>query len=97
MGCKSAVNTSTTPYVAYSYANGAANHIRKTGMTTPDGLSLTYDYGSSGSIDDRVSRVRAIKEGSTDRVVYSYLGLDQRVEIEYDQPGVEMSWVGTSG
>jgi RHS repeat-associated protein len=92
-----AVNTSTTPYVEYSYANGAANHIRKTGMITPDGLSLTYDYGSSGSMDDRVSRVRAIKEGSTDRVVYSYLGLDQRVEIEYDQPGVEMSWVGTSG
>jgi len=64
--------------VQYSYADGSSNTIRPTTITYPDGRVITYDYGSSDSTDDALSRVGSIVDddaGSTHLADYSYLGL----------------------
>lgn len=43
------VNTSTTPSVGYTYADGTTNTIRSTGLVYPNGRELTYAYGDTGS------------------------------------------------
>ena len=81
-----AVNTSTSMKVQYAYADGSANHVRQTSLTYPNGRMITYDYGSSGSIDDVLSRVRAIKDGSLELAVYSYVGAQTFVQVDYTEP-----------
>ena len=65
--------------------------IRLTKMTYPDGRELNYNYGSSGSTDDALSRVASLidDDGSTHLVDYSYLGVATRfVKTDYTQPDV---------
>jgi hypothetical protein len=52
-----AVNTSTSPKVQYSFADGSANTTRPTGLTYPSGRVVNYRYGSSGGANDRLSRI----------------------------------------
>jgi RHS repeat-associated protein len=93
-----AVNTSTTPKVQYAYDNGSANEIRRNAVTYPDGTEVDYSYGSSGGMDDVLSRVAAIEEGSTMLAEYSYLGLNQMVITDYSgQPGVELTYYTSGG
>jgi YD repeat-containing protein len=95
-----AVNTSTTPKVQYGYANGSANTIRPTTLTYPDGRVLTYDYGSTDSMADALSRIESIVDddvSSTHLVDYSYLGLSKFVETDYTEPDMEYTLVGTAG
>lgn len=84
-----AVNTSTTPKVLYSYADGSANTIRPTLITYPNGRELTYNYGSSNGINDAASRIESIVDddgGSTHLADYEYLGLSAIVEVDYAEP-----------
>jgi YD repeat-containing protein len=95
-----AVNTSTTPKVQYGYANGSANTIRPTTLTYPDGRVLTYDYGSTDSMSDALSRIASIVDddaGSTHLADYSYLGLSTFVETDYTEPDIKYTLVGTAG
>jgi len=72
------VNTSTTPKVQYAYADGSSNTIRPTTITYPDGRVITYEYGTSGGVNNAASRVGSIVDddvGSTHLADYSYLGL----------------------
>ena len=95
-----AVNTSTTPKVQYSFANGSDNTIRLTTLTYPDGRVLTYNYGTSDEIDDALSRVAALVDddmSSTHLADYSYLGLRNFVEVDYTEPDVEYTLIGTAG
>jgi len=71
-----AVNTSTSLKVQYAYEDGTDNNVRLTTMTYPDGRELNYDYGSSGSTGDALSRVASLidDDGTTHLVDYSYLG-----------------------
>ena len=74
---------STTPKVQYGYANGSANTIRPTGLMYPNGRELTYDYGTSGGIDDRSSRIASIiDDDDTHLVDYQYLGRQSFVDQE---------------
>ena len=94
------VNTSTTPKVQYGYANGSANTVRPTTLTYPDGRVLTYSYGSANSTPDALSRIAGIVDddgGSTHLANYSYLGLGTFVEVDYTEPDVEYTLVGTAG
>jgi hypothetical protein len=52
------VNTSTTPKVCYDYADGSANHTRRTKIAYPNGrvLHCGYDSGAAGA-DDCLSRM----------------------------------------
>jgi len=90
-----AVNTSTTPKVQYAYSEmaGGANHSRLVSMTYPNGRVITYDYGTVVGLDDRISRLNAIKDGSTTLEGYSYLGLGTVVERLHPESGVDLSYV----
>ena len=94
-----AVNLSTTPEVAYVYADGSANTIRPTTMTYPNGRVLTFDYGASQSPADAASRVNALidNDGATQLVAYSYLDASAFVIANSPQPNVQYTLVGTAG
>ncbi|MCA9162208.1 MAG: hypothetical protein KDA62_04485 [Planctomycetales bacterium] len=94
------MNTSTTPKVQYGYASGAANTIRPTSLTYPDGRTLTYDYGAADSMPDALSRIAAIVDddgSSTHLADYSYLGLRSFVEVDYTEPDIRYTLIGTAG
>src|SRR5256886_869152 len=92
------VNTSTTPKVQYAYADGSANHIRRTSMTYPNGRALTYDFGTAGGINDILSRLEAIKEGTTTYAGYAYLGANRGIKASYaTQPGVDLTYIKQTG
>jgi hypothetical protein len=66
-----------------SYADGSANTTRPTALTYPNGRELTYDYGTSGSIDDHASRIASVvDEDATHLVDYLYLGRQSFVSQE---------------
>ncbi|MEZ6131590.1 MAG: hypothetical protein R3C59_23210 [Planctomycetaceae bacterium] len=58
-----------------------------------------YDYDSSGSMADALSRVASVVDddgSSTHLADYSYLGLRTFVETDYTEPDVEYT-LGTAG
>ncbi|MEZ6131585.1 MAG: hypothetical protein R3C59_23185 [Planctomycetaceae bacterium] len=94
------VNVMSTPSVQYGFASGADNTIRPTSLTYPDGREILYDYDSSGSMADALSRVASVVDddgSSTHLADYSYLGLRTFVETDYTEPDVEYTLVGTAG
>jgi hypothetical protein len=86
-----AVNTASSPKVQYTYANGSANHVRLLTMIYPNGRVLTYDYASGA--DDVLSRVTALKISATALVTYTYVGVEDRVRVQYNEPGVELTYI----
>ena len=46
--------------MAYTYADESDNTIRPTGLVYPNGRELDYNYGTSGGIDDKTSRIASI-------------------------------------
>lgn len=94
------VNTLTTPKVQYGFANGSDNTIRPTTLTYPDSRVLTYNYGTTNDVDDALSRVAALVDdniASTHLVDYEYLGLVGVVDLDYTEPDVEYTLIGTTG
>ncbi|TWT37190.1 tRNA(Glu)-specific nuclease WapA precursor [Posidoniimonas corsicana] len=91
-----AVNTSTTPSVSYVYDDGAsagvAAHLRLTDLIYPNGRTVEYGYGSSGSIDDVLSRVATIGDGTNTHAAYEYLGLDALASEDYEEPEVKLDY-----
>jgi len=95
-----AVNTGTTPKVQYGYADGSGNTIRPTTLTYPNGRVITFDYGSGDSIPDAASRIASIIDddvSSTHLADYSYLGIATFVEVDYTEPDIKWTMVGTAG
>jgi|GEM_PF-2334687 len=90
----------TTPEVGYAYADGSSgNTARRTGMTYPDGRVLESGYGATDSADDLLSRVAslAITGESGNLAQYTYVGAARYVKIAYPEPGVQLSYIKTSG
>ena len=95
-----AVNTSNTPNVQYGYANGSANTIRQTSLTYPDGRVITYEYGSTDGMNDAASRIQSIVDddaSSTHLADYEYLGTGTFVEVDYTEPEIKYTLIGTAG
>ena len=94
-----AVSTGTSPKVQYGYANGSANTVRPTTMTYPDGRVLIYNYGAGSSMADALSRIAALIDdnGTTHLADYSYLGLGSFVEVDYTEPDIKYTLIGTAG
>jgi len=94
-----AVSTSTTPKVQYAYADGGANHVRPLSRTYPNGRVLAYTYGRAGGTDDAANRVAALidNDGTTHLADYSYLGEGSVVEVEYTEPDLKYTLMGTAG
>ncbi len=71
-------NYSRVEEIAYPFGGDETDHV-------------AYGYGESGSIDDILSRVRAIGAGGlTDAVEYHYLGLSRHVVADYLEPDVQL-------
>ena len=95
-----AVNTSTTPKVQYAYANGSANTIRPTSITYPEGRVITYAYGTTNGTNDAASRIESIvgdDVASTHLADYAHLGQGLFVEVDYSEPDIKYTLVGTAG
>ncbi|MEI8381047.1 MAG: RHS repeat-associated core domain-containing protein [Planctomycetota bacterium] len=92
-----AVNTSTSPKVQYGYASGSANTIRSTGIAYPNGRVISYEYGTSNGINDAISRIDAVKDGSTALAQYSYLGNSTFVITDYTEPGIKWTLADLAG
>jgi hypothetical protein len=94
-----AVNTSTSPSVQYAYATGSANTIRPTSITYPSGRVLNLNYGTSGAMNDQLSRIGSLidNDGVTHLADYTYVGLDRIVQASSAQPGTELTYIAQSG
>ena len=87
-----AVNTSTSPSVQYTYADGSVNTVRRTGIIYPNGRVLNYVYNSGD--DDNLSRVSSLGDDSfSPLAAYTYLGASAIVVADYQQPGVQYSLI----
>jgi len=76
-----------------------ANTIRPTTITYPNGRVITYDYGSGDSIPDAASRIASIVDddvSSTHLADYEYLGLSSFIEVDYTEPEIKWTMVGTA-
>ncbi len=87
--------------VSYTYAKATSgrNTVRRTGMTMPNGASLTYTYlSAAGKLENDASRVSQVKVGTTVVAAYDYNGVAQVVGTDYPEPDVMwMQYGSTSG
>ena len=102
------VKDASTPYVGYNYDETAAGGeftkgLRLKSLRYPDGRLVHHTYGSNGSDADNLSRLDAIKDDSagspgTTLASFAYLGFEQVVIEEYEEPDVKLDlFGGTSG
>jgi RHS repeat-associated protein len=93
------VNTSTSVKVQYAYVDGSANTIRPTTVKYPNGRVLNYDYGSSGGMDDALSRIASLidNDGTTHLADYTRLGLNAFVQQDSAQPQITWSLINGAG
>jgi len=92
------VTVGTTPEVRYNYYHGGGNRIRMAGMTYPNGRSLTYNYGTTGGMNDACSRIESIinDSDSLNLATYQYLGASGFVNVASAQPGINWTLYGTT-
>jgi RHS repeat-associated protein len=88
-----------TPAVLYTYAGtSTSNSVRRTKITGH--ASTGYDYGATGGINDRLSRVESVVDSNDGSVTaeYTYIGTGSAVRLDYGEPQVMLDlWGGTSG
>jgi RHS repeat-associated protein len=91
-----------TPKVQYAYSEmaGGANHSRWVSMTYPNTAPvrlLSETYGAIGSLDDRISRLTSLSDGTGTLESYAYLGLGDVVQRSYPQPQVNLTYITPGG
>jgi RHS repeat-associated protein len=93
-----AVDTSTTPVVQYAYTemSGGVNNSRLVSITYPSGYELDYNYGDSGDLNDKISRLDSISDSGGTLESYKYLGLSTVVERDHPEPGVNLTYISQS-
>jgi RHS repeat-associated protein len=94
------VNISASPQVAYAYADGSDNHVRRTSIAYPNGRVLRYEY-STGD-DDVLGRLSFLADDSSGNVgthlaEYTYLGLSAAARVAYPQPNLRYDLAHGSG
>ena len=83
-----------TPVVTYTY--DPADNDRLTGITDPNGRTVTYNYDGNAGIDNIMDRVSSLSDDDGTIQSYTYLGLDTPVTFT-DGNGTELSYLGTVG
>ena len=78
---------------AYTEMAGGVNNSRLTSITYPDGYVVNYNYGTSGSLNDTISRLDSLSDSSGTLESYKYLGLDTVVERDHPQTGVNLTYI----
>jgi hypothetical protein len=61
------------------------------------GVQVPFVLGGFVACFDRASRVDAIQDGAQTLAEYQYLGLGSVVEVDYHEPDVRYTPVGTAG
>ncbi len=69
----------------------AAHGSRLTGITYPDNSSISYTYGSGGSLNDVIGRLDAMKQGAVTLSSFTYLGLS--TVVEEDEPTMKLTYI----
>lgn len=93
-----AIDLASTPKVSYGYSlTSGGNHSRPTSLTYPDGFVVGYGYDSG--IDNAISRLSRLSEGSGGPTLESfrYLGLGTVVERARPEVGITLSLVSQDG
>lgn len=62
-----------------SYGYDASKGSRATSITYPNQREINYDYGTG--LDDSISRVHAVNDGSTALESYTYLGMSRVIAV----------------
>lgn len=89
-----AVIPGTTPSVSMAYADGSGNTIRPASITYPNGRTITRDYGTTGSITDKMNQVSSlIDDDSTVLAVYERLGQNTIVQQTSAQPDLRYTLI----
>ncbi len=84
--------------LAQSEGTGIYRQLRGTGMTLPDGTSVSYAYSSAGSYhDDELGRVTTVQVGATYVAAYEYNGLATLVGTEYPEAELLYTRYNTGG
>lgn len=100
------VNTGTSPKVQYVYTEGGTdvsdNDSRLTKMIYPNGRVLRYEYGTTGALNEKVSRLayladEANNSPSTHIEEYSYLGASTVVVRNRPSANSKLTYVKLSG
>jgi len=91
-----AVNIATTLKVQYGY-DTMAHGSRIISMTYPNNTVLSYNYGSSGSLNDTISRLDSLSENSQTLEGYQYLGYGTVVVRSHPEDGIDLTYVQQTG
>ena len=86
--------TDSTPYVGYNY--DAGNGYRLASIDYPNGRTVSYNYGETGTADDSLNRLSTITDDSTGQTLaaYSYLGLNTVATEDFQQPKIKLDYSG---
>ncbi len=91
-----AVDTQNTPAVQYTYQDGAsgstAKYVRLAEVTYPAGQAIEYGYGTAGAVDDIMSRLATIGDGTDTYASYKYLGAGRVVVEDYEDIAVKLDY-----
>jgi RHS repeat-associated protein len=92
-----AVNTSSSMAVSYGYSD-AAHGSRLTSLTYPSGTELDYNYGTSDSLNDVISRLDHLvgpddSGGTVTLESYLYLGLSTVVQRTQNQANMMLTYI----
>lgn len=91
------VDTDTTPFVQYDYS-AISSGSRLASMTYPNGRIISYNYGSSGSLNDRITRLTSLSDSFVGGTVesYDYLGMNTVVQRSNPSTGVSLTYIGST-
>ena len=67
-------------------------------MTYPSGTVLNYNYGSANGLNDVISRLDNLSNGTTQTLeAYAYLGLSTVVDRMHPQDGIDLTYIKKIG
>ena len=104
----SGAKSGSTPYVGYNYDTSASGGeftkgLRPASLRYPNARLVHFTYGSSGSADDNLNRLQAIKDDSSGSpgatlASYTFLGLRMVIVQDLEEPDIKLDlFGGTSG
>jgi RHS repeat-associated protein len=87
----------TAPAVQYAYGlDDGSNRSVLTSVTYPNGRVVEYNYGTTGGLNDRISRLDNIADTTGILESYSYVGFGTTVNFAHPQSGIDLTYVGTT-
>jgi hypothetical protein len=88
---------SSSLYVGYTYDTTKSGdyftrRLRPTTLRYPSNTTINYVYGTSNSVDDKLNRFTAVKNGSTTVVEYVDTGIATPAKVTYSVPNLTLDY-----